>query len=641
MVASLGYSKQVVLPIDQVMAYRIAGNGLSIAHAWLQIYKTIVLLGPQTPFCLSEDVCQHIKKWDENIIFLSKMNVVHEDGFQFLREVQYEHIQKKQKVEVVSPTIPFVVENVEDHEGCKSFGKMPQFLLVNDPRTIAAGTCNSQGGLVMVKHQMNNWMSMVNVPKIAAVGDIVMKCLPHATKSDFDLFMHSAKEVKWDQFIECIPMCTLQFCPVFSIVTCIESSLQMAISLKTDVTWNVGTAKAFVASKVGCIPDVLMLTHEGVDLSNSIYLHEYKISQLQMKFKAVLPGYVDWTPSAKTANDAGMAPAPCEMCRFFARHPAKKIIRTLAIMPDKTVGQLVRDMFPDVHASVTWSVFVDGNEINCDTMIGKDCNFEIQWNGFRPLGTTDIKKLKMDHTVESVGYQSLQTGENTCSWWIRTPFKVKPVILKVPNDVEVGAIGASFLVGTQVNTNLMCQTGSMVVDPKLCFGDLPKDEVLTFRICPLHGGVKHDGLKQRMKQILESRGVCASHSNERVNSFCGKANLYKLEQMKDDKENELWEVMKKTANECQFRLITHQELKEHQQKQRKSKPVIKNSGGNKEAKHAFVPQADDLVVDCLHFKDGDDNVEMLDKSRFGPDQTGLAVMNANEVKKNMHAGQVM
>ena len=95
MVASLGYSKQVVLPIDQVMAYKIAGNGLSIAHAWLQIYKTIVLLGSQTPFCLSEDVCQHIKKWDENIIFLSKMNVVHEDGFQFLREVQYEHIQKK------------------------------------------------------------------------------------------------------------------------------------------------------------------------------------------------------------------------------------------------------------------------------------------------------------------------------------------------------------------------------------------------------------------------------------------------------------------------------------------------------------------------------------------------------------------
>ena len=639
MIAALGYSKHVVLPIDQVLAYKIAGNGLSIAHAWLQIYKTGVLLGPKTPFCFSGDVCQHIQKWDNFTIFMSRMEVVHEDGYQVLKAIQDEHVSKRQKVECVSPTIPFMaVDNDTEAEGCHSFVKMPQFQLVHDPRNLAAGTCNSLGGLVMVKHQMNNWVSMVNVSKVAAVSEIIRKCLPHAIQEDFEKFVHHTMEVKWDQFVECIPMCTLQFCPVFSVVTCVESSLQLAISLKTDVTWTVGTAKAFVAAKIGCIPDVLRLQHDGLDFGDSISLSEYKISQMQVKFKAVMPGYVEWAPVAKQQGDVGLAPAPHDMCRFFARHPAKKVIRTLAISPTKTVGQLVMDMFPDIHASVTWTVFVNGQETNCDTMIAQDSRFEIQWNGFRPLITTEIRKLQIDRTVDSVGYQSLMTESEINSWWIRTPFKTKPLILKVKKNVEVGEIGASFFAGTQVNTNIICQMGSVVVDPNSIFADIPNEEVVSFRVCPLIGGAKHDGLKMRMKQMLETRGVENSQVNERINTFCGKANLYKLEQLKDGNEDELWDVMKKTANECQFRLITHQELKEHQQKQRKMKPVIKSGNGDKENKRSFIPHADDLVVDCHHFKDGDDAIELLDKSRFGPDQTGLAIMNANEVRKNMHAG---
>ena len=637
MVAALGYSKRVVLPFDQVLAYKIAGNGLSIAHAWLQIHKTTLLLGSQTPFSFGGDVCQHVMSWNEVTIPLAKMEVVHEDGFQFLKEIQDEHVPKRQKIESVSPTIAFHVD--EDHSGgCHAFAKMPQFQLVNDPRMCAAGTCESRGGLVMVQHQMNNWMSMVNVSKVASVGDIIQMCLPHAVKEDFERFMHHTTEVKWDQFVECIPMCTLRFCPVFSVVTCQEESLKLAISLQIDVTWTVGAVKAFVAAKIGCVPEVLMLKHDDLDLGNAIYLHEYKISQMQVKFKAVMPGYVEWASVAKQIGDAGLAPAPHAMCRFFARHPAKKTIRTLAILPDQTVGQLVRDMFPDIHASVTWAVFVDGKEINSDTMIGNDCRFEIQWNGFRPLSTTDIMKLQIDRTVDSVGYQALQTASDIRTWWIRTPFKTKPLIVKIPQDAEVGEIGASFFAGSQVNTNVVCHVGGMIVDPKSTFADLSNDAVVSFRVCPLVGGGKHEGLKQRMKQMLEVRGVETSTVGERINAFCGKANLYKLEQMKDGNEDELWDMMKKTANECQFRLITHQELKEHQQKQRKQKPVIKGGHGEKEHKRSFVSHADDLVVDSRHFKDGDDAIEMLDKCRFGPDQTGLAIMNASEVRKNMHTG---
>ena len=49
MLASMGFDSNTVLSSDLRVAWRIAGNGLSVAHAWLQIHKTCVLFGTASP----------------------------------------------------------------------------------------------------------------------------------------------------------------------------------------------------------------------------------------------------------------------------------------------------------------------------------------------------------------------------------------------------------------------------------------------------------------------------------------------------------------------------------------------------------------------------------------------------------------
>ena len=46
MIASMGYSSDTIMSADIDVSWRMAGYGLTVAHAWLQIYKTHVLLEP-------------------------------------------------------------------------------------------------------------------------------------------------------------------------------------------------------------------------------------------------------------------------------------------------------------------------------------------------------------------------------------------------------------------------------------------------------------------------------------------------------------------------------------------------------------------------------------------------------------------
>ena len=55
------------------------------------------------------------------------------------------------------------------------------------------------------------------------------------------------------------------------------------------------------------------------------------------------------------------------------------------------------------------------------------------------------------------------------------------------------------------------------------------------------------------------------------------------------------------------------------------------SRDNKRSQHGpkrdeFVANASNIVIDMKHFKADDEDVERLDASRFGPDQTGVAIM---------------
>eukprot|EP00438_Fugacium_kawagutii_P027738 Skav224791 [mRNA] locus=scaffold764:110792:113496:- [translate_table: standard] len=102
-----------------------------------------------------------------------------------------------------------------------------------------------------------------------------------------------------------------------------------------------------------------------------------------------------------------------------------------------------------------------------------------------------------------------------------------------------------------------------------------------------------------------------------------------------NKDDDFWTKLKDDASDAKYRLITPAELKAFQVAQRKNKAG--STGDNKKEKKAktkpFVPEANGIKVDMSHFKADGEDIELLEVSRFGPDQTGLVVVDCKEAER--------
>ena len=62
---------------------------------------------------------------------------------------------------------------------------------------------------------------------------------------------------------------------------------------------------------------------------------------------------------------------------------------------------------------------------------------------------------------------------------------------------------------------------------------------------------------------------------------------------------------------------------------------VQNKNGSE-----FDVSPENIMIDINHFKVGDANIGRLDAARFGPDQTGIAIMNATEASKHQNFGSL-
>lgn len=217
---------------------------------------------------------------------------------------------------------------------------------------------------------------------------------------------------------------------------------------------------------------------------------------------------------------------------------------------------------------------------------------------------------------------------------VRSPFKVRIDDVVLPMGLTIAEVGASYFANSLVETSIICQHGSSVLDPNTLVEFTNGSMVLSFRICPLLGGTKHDGVRHRVKQLLTARGVPDDKLGDRVNGFFGKVSPDKIaEHLKGD-DNELWDHIKKVATECRYRLILPAELKAHQQKQRKLGQPKDEPVPKKMLRTKNVPSVDAhaITVDPAHFAANGEGVGMIDISRFGPDVCGLCLATPNEAR---------
>eukprot|EP00438_Fugacium_kawagutii_P007500 Skav228320 [mRNA] locus=scaffold4117:29621:32749:+ [translate_table: standard] len=611
MVATLAFGKQVVLPSNIHDAWRVAGNSLSPVHGFLQLFRTHILLGDKSPFPAGSDSLQIMKQILKDAIMLSHHETRIEGDFWLLvpvNDVEGGESNKKRKMEdEIAPTIPF---EVDEHceIGLRGMNELPIFFRVDDPRFSDEISQPGEGGLALLLHGTNQWAMFVSFGANTTVQEVICKGLPHAKAEHFSVFSLNDVQAYWKDLVPVGDFQKLRFHAVPTFIKCGEKSLGITLNLRCDVTWTVRTACALIATQVGCVPEAIGLLRNDRLLDDSDFLLGYEWKEAEFRFKASLPGYVSWeckeTRMKHEVHDMGLIPSNGQN-RWFARHPAQKVVRTASVDGMMTVAKLVAILFPDVHATVAWRAFGGEQPIDVHAPINTVDKIDIQWDSFRPLAVTHLRKLSLGAAIDTTLIQA-QVSQGVCRA-VRSPFKTKSDEVWMPTGMSIAEVAASYFANSQVCTSILCNHGAVILDPAMLTEQTPGFSVLSFRVCPLVGGAKHDNVKQRVRQLLAAKGVKDDELNQRVSGFFAKVNPEKLNDNMKDNDDSFWDVVKRLATDAKFRLILPVELKAFQKDQRgrasdKTEPASKKHD-RKKPKH-FVPTSVDahgVVVDACHF----------------------------------------
>ena len=162
-----------------------------------------------------------------------------------------------------------------------------------------------------------------------------------------------------------------------------------------------------------------------------------------------------------------------------------------------------------------------------------------------------------------------------------------------------------------------------MIDPSYRLSEVDGSEVLSFKTGMLMGGAKKtlDAVKARVIKSLEAHDVFKDACADRAGAFLQKADIETIAKHEDSQDNDFWNIIKQEANRVHFRLVYRNELQQHKKDERK-KPPAKHGKKTREVrakKKLLWPTAANVTIDIEHFKDGDDAIEMLESTRFGPD----------------------
>ena len=639
--AALGFPKCTVLSGEVGMAYQQAGNAISLAHAILQIVKSHMLLEDKSPFAVT-DAAAVLSDMFKAAIHLSEVVPTRVDDFRCLKERVKKDPErpaaKKQKTDVVvSPTVPFTIQSTQVPLVTKDLDFEPAFTVKHQGTEVSRQPfCN--GGLVQVRHVQKHWLTVVHGSHNESVGSLIHRALPHAKESHFCCFSMNNAQVGWQDTVQCHPMSDLIFTPN-PVPFEFKWEHGPATCLIGDVTWTIDTARAFLATDKHCNVDSIRLMHESLPTTPGDFVTDFKKPEFQVSFQAMKPPYANPSDACQVAKDTGLVPKMHGHLRFLAKHPLMKITKTACAAQTMTFAELVRLLFPDLATGVSWTVHVDATEVDTTAVI-RDCQaFVVEWKGYRPIAPTEVCLCEFawpigtsDQQVEHAVYPAR---------WIKSPFTTKAAVLHLRESSAIAQVAASFVSHSMLNTQITCQIGGMLLDPLLTLSDVPTTEVLSFKIAPLIGGAKpgqFDQIKGRIKSCMEAHGVSKDTSADRLAAFAAKADMETLAKSMSDDDLSFWKAIKDEANRLHFRLVYRNE-QQIAKKEGRAKPPNKQQKGpskpfGKHNNKEFVASASNIKIDPAYFTCEGDPIELIDSSRFGPDQRGLAIMNFNDAEKH-------
>ena len=561
---------------------------------------------------------------------------VHEDCMMVIpgesAEASQSALKKMKPTEpaVVSPTLPMLAL---EPFSTTTLAMDPEFRLAHqldiDARAVGS---NATGGVIFLRHWEKHRIVLAHGPVQDTLARFITRALPHARKEHSVTFWDGAVEIEWETLLVACPAKTILFEPLRKHIKCLIG--EHGCQLNADVTWNVTSALACAAVALQCHPGAIMLLDNGILLKSDDFLFEFDKTEFQIAFRMIAPSYVPAQVEA-SQEDSGLRPVDASCVRLYARHPNRKVVRScMATMSSKV------NVFVDIASSTSWRMVLKGqflpDQVTIHDLVAMGCqSFEVEWDTMAPWRSVCVSLDQAHFHYGSALFHQLHPDVPCVKRWVRSPFKAKPDVLAVPHDVAVVQLGASFLSHTRINTSILCLCGSHVIHPVATIADVPEAELLSFRLCPLKGGAKRNGMDETLTSVLLDHGVPKEAVQARVRIIKDKCNPESLKDALQDADK-LWPRLKEVANDARVRLVTSQELADWKKASAQKPPPSVNNRPTKKVKISGPEIRADLIdVSMEHFKVDEASPTFLEKDRFGPDQEGLAIMNASEARLAM------
>ena len=661
--AALGFPPSLCLPNCKEDAWRITGNAITPVQAAKVLVRLHIMLQTKSPFCCWAQDAQRITDWlFSNTIKLSEWSVEVIDDWERLqisiRALRWGNDDILDTVmDTVTPTIPFEVQcpPLPQDEIPRNIIKIRQACegSLFDPEIIFQqmichwdAEFKQNAGLqpCILRHSDGSACNTLWVDSPSDILHLIRQFFPHMDATFIrgvwcqsqETTLHASVPTK--QPVHLI----VDFCKYVGTITMLPQDVVFAIEF--DGTWIFRDLKAVLSTQVGVLPNCIEISSIGYKVEDQEFVMEHHEVEFQMAItphshdQAVagvqqlqLEGYPDH-------SDKSCMVTPRTTKRFAIRHPTRGTVRTISGVATNTVGGFLDEILPDFDCR---NMKVISNDVllhHQDTIENWTSKDHI-WIEFCMMSIPVQKVFVLDNDI------AIEEMENDLmnQYWIRSPFTCKIQLIQRPANWTLCEVAASFFCRTNAKQTLIALVDGKHADPRIVMQDLPDRAAISIRSCALPGGAKKQNtIRDKIKEALIAHGVPSSAADARMQQIVQSIGIEQLQPHEMEDEFLFWGSLKKLASNSKVRLVTHIELKDFQKWKRTNTTRAQSSderpsrtSHNKSNKRKF--NVDEYTFKQVHFTANDEGVEFLSAERFGPDQTGVAIMDVEAAKmKNPH-----
>ena len=485
-------------------------------------------------------------------------------------------------------------------------------------------------------HVQHTWSFVGWVKPHTLLSEAIHQALPHAAREHFESIQVNGISVHYQyQFPECQSIQCIFEPKVVHRLICTKI-LAKPIVLRVDVTWQIRDMAAYLAAEAAILPSAVDLWAGQQRCQHDAYA----FSVPETIFQARLTANTHEVPIEKVSvqqeihdlqkDEAMKHPKPDTITVAYADPQWKKVM-IFSMNQRDTVAMMKCRMFPGMAKTIYYN---DGSPIPETETIGdmakRSGDVDILFDYRQPLPCTSLAFAR-----------PFQYADECCDSKIEVqdPFSIHTTTVYVPQGATLTEVAARIVASYSTDLSVQITQNGKLIDPRVAVRQCP-DHIFRLRATGLVGGAKaNDDVTRALEAALTARGVPSEAVQGRITVILNKIPAKDIRPDIHLESEAFWTRLKFMANEAKVRLITSQELKEHQKKvraEKKHSPAIVAKPRPKASPNASSKEglkASELSIDVAHFEAGKITPPAIDFAKFGPDATGIAVATMEEANK--------